>query len=318
MEMNIYRLKNGLKPRNWQLPLKQVFVKTFVEKNGQKTSQFKRIAYVEGTDSIFAEDHNGEMQPTSIWFSNGVLQVRKDDSLKNEILQQHPWFNKRFELWSQELEDTSTLENLRLKSQTRQLIDDSDPKKIQAIALAVFEMKASGWTPDKAELELRQYADSKPKKLAEIMGESDYESKLLAGLAFTKGLVKENDNKTKVVWTDSNGEILKLAKGERGILELGRFLSMRNDDSELVVQSIGERLEQIDTNTPAPDATEVINEQAARIAELEAQLANKQVEEKVDNELEEARLAYTKKFKKKVPVNKKNDLKWINNRLGTE
>ena len=320
MEYNIYRLKGGLRPKSWQLPLQETFVKKFVEKNGEKTSAFKRIAYVPGTDSIFAEDHKGDLQPQSIWFSNGVLQVRKDDSLLNEILEKHPWLDKRFELWSQEAEDQDNLENLRLKSKSRQLIDEADATKIKAIALAVFEMEAAIWTDEKAELELRKFADSKPKKLQEIMDGKDYESKLLAGLAFTKGLVTENDAKTKVIWSDSQGEIIKLAKGEKGILELGRFFSQRTEDSELVIQSIGERLEQIETKT-TPIEVE-LSEKDKEIARLKALLAKKGTDpepvSEEQKELEEARVAYVKKFKKKVPVNKKNNLEWLNNRLGLE
>ena len=316
MEYNIYRLKGGLTPKSWQLPLQDTYAKKLIETASGKQEVFKRMKYIPGTNSIFEEDNKGDLQPQTKWFLNGVLKVRKDDWLKNQILENHPWLNLKYELWSQDIEDTNMLQLLRFKSEARQLIDDSDPNKIQAIALAVFEMSAALWTPEKAELELRKYADEDPKELHRVMNESDYESKLVAGLAFTKGLVKENDNKSKVVWCDSNGEILKLAKGERGILELGRFLSQRNDDSEMVMQSIGDRLEAIDTNTTPEDVNKLLSEKDKEIEMLKAQLKQQDKKEEVDDALATARKAYQDTFGKKVPVNKKNNIDWINNRLG--
>ncbi len=143
MEYNIYRLKGGLRPKSWQLPLQETFVKKIIEVNGRKTEAFKRIVYVPGSNSIYQEDQVGDLQPQTIWFSNGVLQIRKDDWLLNEIMKNHPWLDKRFELWSQDAEDAERLEELRLKSKSRQLIDDADATKIKAIALAVFELEAA-------------------------------------------------------------------------------------------------------------------------------------------------------------------------------
>jgi len=319
MEQIIYRLKGGLQPVSYQLPLKETFVKKIIEKNGKKNDLgYRRIKYVPGTDTIFAEDIKGDLQPQSIWFEYGDVKVRTDDVLLNRIMTLHPWFNKRYEIWSEELATKTNLENLRFKGDARRLIDDSAPERIKAIALAVFGVPALGWNDDKCELELRVYADEKPKKLKSVMSEQDYESKLLAGQAFVYDIVKENIGKTAVIWSDTDGVILKLAKGEKGVVELGRFLSTQTDDSELVVQSIGERLERIMTDTLPPDTDEIIDNKDREIAELKAKLAAQTGEktESVDNDLMEARKKYEVKFNKQVPHNMKNNLEWLNNKLG--
>lgn len=313
MEKNIYRLA-GIKPVSFQLPLKETFVKKFVKENGSKKSVgFKRIKYVPGTESIFAEDIKGDLQPQQIWFENGDVVVYKDDLLLNEIMTQHPWFKKGiYTLWSQDKEDEAKLEVQRSKASARQLIDEADEDKITAIALAVFGPEAILWTENKCELMLREKADTEPKKLKDIIGEKNYESKLLAGLAFVKGIVKENTNKTAVVWADSEGVILKLAKGENGISELGRYLGNANEESKKVLQSIGDRLEAIDTGTAkVGNESEKDKEIAALKAKLAAFEGEKKPSENELSDIQKARADYKALYKKDVPASMKNKLDWI-------
>jgi|TARA_Y100000310_G_C20704425_1_gene834144 hypothetical protein len=316
MEYNIYRL-NNLKPISWQLPLKETFVKKFVEENGQKKDLgFRRIKYVPGTDTIFAEDIKGDLKPESIWFSKGELMVRKDDKLKNEILQKHPWYGSRYKLWSEDLENEQRLAVQRAKSEARKLIDDADMDNIKSIALAVFGPQAISWKDTKCELQLREEADTNPARIKDVINQGNYQAKLLAGLAFVKGVVRENTKRTAVIWEDSQGVIIKLAKGENGIEELGRFLSKNTEESQEVLQSIGDRVESLVTETQKQE-----DDKDAKIAELQAQLAA--LKNETDNgeelsELQEARDAYKAKFKKDVPNNMKNNLVWLQNRLSEE
>lgn len=309
MEYNIYRLMGGIKPVSFQLPLKETFVKRLVDKDGKKTEPaYKRIVYIPGTDSFYLEDHKGDLQPQSIWFEYGDVRARKDDKLLNDIMKNHPWYGKRYKLYSEEAEEQEKLESYRFKSQARQLIEDADEYQIKAIALAIFGQEAGLWNATKCELKLREKADDDPKALKETMDNKDYSARLLAGMAFVHGIVEENRNQTAVVWTDSDGIILKLAKGEKGINELGRFLSTKTTDSELVLQSIGERLEKIAVHTGVKDTASVIEDKDAEIERLKALLNQKEEE---DPELIDARAAYEKANKKAVPNNMKNNLEWL-------
>jgi len=315
MEQNIYRL-TGLdytQSKGVQLPIKGQLVEKIVEENNRKISKGrKRIVYIEGSSSIFEEDQVGDLQPKPVWFKFGDLKVAKDDIALNKIIKSHKWFKSgKVVLWSQESEDKQNLADLRFKGDARALIEDSSEEKIKAIALAVFGQKAILWSVEKSELELRKYADEKPKKLKEVMGHGDYQAKLLAGQAFVYDIAKENDTKTAVIWTDSDGIIIKLAKGENGISELGRFLSKRTDESADVLQSIGDRVNEKLTDTE-PDTDSVKD---LEIAELKAKLAALEPKGEDNTELVEAQKAYEAKFDKKLPPSMKNNLIWINKKL---
>lgn len=326
MEYNIYRMIGGdyTQSRGIQLPITSEFIEKIIDDNGKTISKGqKRIVYVKGSNSIFLEDKVGDMKPEQVWFKFGDLRVDKNDHILNEIAQKHSWYGKRYVLWTQDTEDKTKLEELRFKGAARKLIEEADLEKVKAIALAVFGYSAISWSDEKCELKLREYADTKPKKLQEVMNDGDYEAKLLAGHAFVQDIVKENTGKTAVIWSKSDGVILKLAKGEKGITELGRYLATRTDESEMVLQSIAQRIEKIVTDTVAPDKDEIISAKDKEIAKLKAQLAatkpsqnGQEQPNEASDELIEARKKYEETFKNKVPRNMKNNLDWINNRLG--
>lgn len=321
MKQNIYRLKSKLATsKSWQLPLKKFLIEKIIEKDGSTISLGPRkVVYVPGANSIFREDIQGDLKPESIWFENGELRVPESDILLNTLLKKHALYGQMFELWSQDKEDEKRLEIQRAKASARQLIDDADFDKVKSIALAVFGPVAINWSDTKCELELREYADTKPKKLKAIMDEKDYSAKQLAALAFVKGITKVNEGKTAVIWSDSEGVIVKLAKGENGIKELGRYLSVANEESTTVLQSIGERLEALDTGTEKiGNESDLEKENAELRAKLEA-LQPKNSAPKDDkslNEIQQARADYKAKFQKDVPPNMKNKLDWILNKLG--
>lgn len=319
MEYNIYRLKGDFsQSRGVQLPIKGQFIEKFVTENNKKISKGrKRIVYVKGSDSIFLEDKVGDLKPMQLWFRFGDLRIEKTDIVGNELLQKHDWYGKRYELWSEEKETQRSLETERAKSKARQLIDDAGEDKMKAIALAVFGPEAIVWSDEKCELRLRQEAEVDPITLKAKMTSGNYQAKLLAGLAFVKGVVKENQNRTAVIWEDSQGVIIKLAKGENGIEELGRFLSKNTEESQEVLQSIGDRVEDLIIETEKVEA-----DKDAEIAELKAKLASYEKEKASTSEglteIQEAREAFKEKFKKDVPNNMKNNLVWLKNQLSEE
>jgi len=335
MGKNIMYKLIGISPVGWQLPLKDVLI----EKVGTSGASegLKKVKYVPGVKTYFAEDIDGSLKPVSIWFDRGMLSVPKVDIVKNALLKAHPWFNKKYEITSKALEDSRKLEVLRVKGTARKLIEESDKERLRAIALALFGAAAFSWEAPTCELELLQYAERNPEGLTKELAGKDYESRYLSALAFEKGIVKTNVGKTAVQWNDSTeGVILRLAKGEKGINQLGVLLSDRSESSDIIIQSIGERLEKLETKTKSISDKDIISakdkELSAKdkkIADLMAKLekANKpegdknlgtnEVEEANTSpmSLEEAQAEYKKVFKKDVANSKKNDLPWIISKL---
>ena len=317
MKFTTFKLMDGLQPISWQLPLTEVLIEKI--KNG-KSQGLKKIKFVPGVDSFFTEDLSGDLKPQQIWFTKGELVIPNIDKVQIALLKAHPWYGKKYKVFSQKQESLQKLDALRVSAEATRLIDEADSEKIKAIALGIFGLNSSSWDEATAELNLREYAKRKPKELQSVLNSKDYESKYLAALAFSKGIVKDNIGKTAVVWNDTTGGvILKLAQGESGVHKLGDLLSISDEKSLLIVQEIGARIDKVVTKTTPAD---LIASKDDEIAQLKAQLAeaNKKPEKPHFSKngsvtLEEASKGYEKKFGKKVPNNKKNDLDWVLSRL---
>lgn len=332
MAQNIYKLSDGLTPVSWQLPLKGLTLKKFEKvlnkDTGKEEEVFvgkRRVKYVEGTNSIFEEDLKGDYVARSIWFEHGELYVDKDDTLLNYILQNHPWYDKKFYLWSEENELKQELEKHRLRDKIRDLISNSEQEKLKAIAIALFGVSAVDWSNDKSEIELRKYSDKKPLELEAEFSSKTYESKYLSALAFTKGLVENNLGQTAVVWNDTTKDVIVyVGKGENGINKLGEFLSEKSEESLIVLQTINERIKKLEMNLPKKekDVAKTIKDKDAEIEALKKQLAEAQkggVQSSTngadDSELAELQAKYKEKEGKEVPPRFKNDKEWIAKKL---
>jgi len=313
MKYNIYRLKSGKSQGAWQLPLTEILIDRI--KDNKKVG-LRKLKFVPGTDSFWAEDLVGDLKPVQIWFENGRLIVPKADKIQNELLQIHPFFNVDYELFDKEAEAKQKLAGLRAKDEVINLIANSDSDKIIATAMAVFGTQALSWDESSCELQLREFAEANPLKLSNELNSKTYESKYLSALAFGKGLVRTNLGKTAIIWNNSTeGEILKLARGENGISKLGELLSKRTDESELLLQAIGEGLDKISMNIPKKEKSSD-SDKDKEIAALKKQLAEASKEEpKEESGLSELQKEYKDKFEKDVPLRFKNDIDWIQNKL---
>lgn len=317
---NTYKLLSGKTKGAWQLPLKETLIER-INKDG-KSEGLKKIKFVPGTESFFAEDISGDLQPVAIWFDNGKIVVPKIDKLKNALLQAHPWYGKHYELFSKANTSKKELAILRAKDEARKLIDESDEQKINAIALAIFGQAAFSWDSDTSELELRKYADLKPEQLQKELSSKDYESKYIAALAISKGIITTNPMKSDIIWNDTTkGIILRLAKGETAIGKLGEFLATRTEESERVLQEIGIRVTKLEVVTKkeiSQDIKKVLSEKDEEIAALKALLSkskNPNESQDVTLTLKEATLKYIDKFEKEPSLRYKNDLDWITSKL---
>lgn len=301
---NIYKLTSGKTKGGWQLPLTDILIQKI--KDG-KNEGLRKIKYVPGTNSFWAEDLHGELKPKQVWFNNGKLVVPKADKLLNELLKIHPFNKKHYKLVDKEKDAQDKLDAFRAKDEVITLIANSEVEKIVATAMAIFGNIALNWTDSTCELELRKYAEKDPTKLTKELNSKTYESKYLSALAFSKRVVMENLTKTAVIWNDSTeGEILKLARGERGITRLGDLLSKKTEESEMILRAIGEKLKLSDVDLSG-------DEKDDEIARLKEELA--EAKGKTNDTLDVIRKKYKEKFDKEVPPRFKNDPEWIEKKL---
>lgn len=314
-DFNTYQLKGGKKPASWQLPLTGVLI----AKDEGDEKILKNIKYVPGENSFYAEDIKGDVEPRQIWFSRGTIRIPKIDKITNALLQAHPWFNKHYELFNPQAVSKNKLEDMRAKDKARKLIDESDVEQIKAITLALFGARSFNWDDDTCELNLREFAEKDPEKLQKELNSKDYESKYIAGLAISKGILKENLGKNAVVWVDSDeGVVVKLAKGETGVTKLGEYLATRTEESEMVLQEISIRARKIDTTVSDESLSDKLQEKDQALSAKDDEIAKlkAQLKENLNvDALKQAREKYIKLFEKQISPRYLNDLDWIENAI---
>jgi len=312
MEQTVYKLKSKRKGI-FELPIEGINIERKV--NGENVGA-RSIKYIPGAKSFWADDLDKNLKSEKVWFINGFLFVPKSDKNLTEIAKRHPFLGRHYLLHDKEADAKRQLEEEKAKDEIINMISGSDKARIIATSMAIFGQSSLTLTESELELKLRQYAKSSPIKLKNELSSKTYESKYISALAFGKGVVRTNFGKTSIIWNDqTEGEILKLARGESGIEKLGELLSKRTDESETLLHAIGSKLDQKSINTSKKES--VISEKDKQIAELKKQLeeANNKNKIELNQELTSLRGEYKNKFKKDVPLRFKNDTEWMKNKL---
>lgn len=300
----------------------------------------KLINYYPGSNSIYTEDQKSDVKAKEVeFFYNDILSDPATSILVDEnntslinYLKAHTFFGHHYYIHNEDQLAEDKLANLDKIEKAFSLIKENEDLKVQAMALAIFKEEAYGWSATKCKAELKEKATTSPDIIIGAIESERYESKYLSALAFYSGIVKEDQLKGAVVWNDEDqGVILRIAKGENGIKTLGDFIYVENDETRLVFQEIGIRLNKYlkVTNTEVK-GEEFVSEKtvaqikAEAIAEYKASLKVDETTDEVGTiatvgddsydktNLDAVQAKYKEVFSKEAPINKKNNLDWLN------
>lgn len=302
----------------------------------------KLINYYPGSDSIFVEDQKSDVKAKEVeFFYNDVLSdpatsifVDENNKCLIDYLKAHAFFGHHYYIHNEDELAENKLADYDKIEKAFSLIKENDDLKVQAMALTIFKEEAFGWSATKCKAELKEKATTKPDLIINAIESDRYEGKYLAALAFYAGIVKEDMLKSAIVWNDEDaGVVLRIAKGENGISKLGDLLTESSTESNLLIQEIGIRLRKNGTpespktaNIKVTDAEVVSGKtveqiKAEAIAEYKASLlADDTVTDSTEEgtitydaaDLAETQAAYKELFGKQAPINKKNNLDWLN------
>lgn len=275
-----FRLTEGRTPASWSIS------GGFAVKEGKGR---KLINYYPGSDSYFDEDNEkSDVKPQEVVFTyNDILsdpateiEVSVDDKALIGYLKAHPFYGLHYKIHDEDMifEDKIAVSDKVEKA--LELIKETDDLKIQAMALVVFKIDAHGWSAIKAKAELKEKAIKNPDVIIAAIEADNYQSKYLAALAFYSGIITENNTHTAVIWNDDNqNEILKLAVGENGIQKLGDKLSVSNEESTLILQQIGTKLNALKSTEASTTTAGPVKSEAQIRAELLAEVKAEALEE---------------------------------------
>ena len=292
----IFRMKDGRTPVSWELPIRNVMLPKWDEKSGQHSD--KLIHYLPGAPSIWKEDYKGDGESKKIEFEDGLLDVSPTDVLKIEILKKHPWFNIHYELIDEDTTALKEMENFDIQDKAVELIKETDPLKLKAIALVIIGQHAFSWTETMCNVELRKKALTKPSDVIDEFKKENYEARYIVALSLLKNIIKTNLGHTAVVWTGTGETIIRLAVGENAIDKLSQFLSVQTEEAMITLQRLAELAngnqtssspltQKIDNSAIVAAKDAELSEKDKQIEELKRQLAEKNNPPALPSDLED-------------------------------
>lgn len=318
-----YRLK-GIHPKTWRIKTKNAFGKKSI--NGYVVD--KQIAYYVGKDSCFVEDNKDIKESRVPEFeyneATGFTELKVNESNRSLInyIETHSWFNKKYFKFDENEEAKRQLERFNETEKALEFLKGKSGDEVLALGLLVIGSHAINMGEANVLKELKYLAFNNPNAVLNVTSNIDFKTILIGATAFVKGIVTTNDTKTAVVWKDSQGAIVRVAKGENPIEKLSEFLVSETEESRTTLQEMGNR---IGSNFSEADLP-IEDDKDAKIAELEAKLKSLQesviLEDESDlgddeetDDLDSLRAKYAQLFGQEVPNNMKNNKEWILSKL---
>lgn len=328
---NIYRLTTGKTEGSFSIP------RCLIERPG---IGLQYANYFVGSTSIWEDDEvNKKREAVTPWLEeNGLgqveLQVPISNKALNEFMQKHPFNGVQFELYSEDMVVKKQLAEFDKVERAFEIVRETNEKRIQATALAIFGMEAYGWSVEKSKAELTSTAMKKPSLVIDKYENPNYEAYFTSALAFYSGIIKENNDISLVVWNDDlQHAIIPLAKGESGLAKLGDYFTNGTLEAKTVIQEVYARFNAKNKVTKQKATSSDESDKDFEIQKLKAQLESLQagnvtvneptvvsnsVFEQVaieDMDIHALRSEYIKVFGKELPPAQKNNKDWIRKRL---
>ena len=273
----------------------------------------KRVHYIPGAPSIWADDYRGDEKPVAVWFEDGYLDVDPNDKNLLTLLRRHPWMNKRWEQYDRQEEAARELKQMNLEERALERVNIADDTEAKANAAAIFGASALNWTPTIVRLELKKYARANPQELIDEMSSVDYHAKYAGALSLLRGALVVNATMTAITWEDGK-VLLRVPAGQDPVKKLSEYLSQDDEETRLVLQELGERIKlHRSPNKKKPDLEEAINQLAEEMGDDQ-----EEIDPAPELTLDEAHAMFKKQHKRNVPPKFKDDIEWIKSRLTFE
>ena len=303
----IFKLTKGRRPKSYQIPLSK---ETVTRKVGG-VKRDKLIQYVPGSDSIFAEDHKDDKRSDQIWFMNGQLAVDENNKVLLEILRKHKWYGLEYDISDANKIAMNELEKMDKIEKALDFVKITDEDKMRAHAFALIGGQVVSWTASQVKSALKKIAFEDPGKIIKEFPTKNHNAKFVAAHGILRDTIMINASHTAVTWPDGK-TIVSVAAGQDPLDKIAEFLTENTESSKLTLQAIGEGIKrsyEFNTDyTADKEVAELLGADAPKKVEKDVDLSDEELE------LEDARNDYEEAVGKEVPNNKKNDLKWLQNK----
>lgn len=298
-----FKLTGQRKPVSFELPIASTMRVKYDDK--KRSLGKKRIHYVMGANGIFVEDYKGDEKSKKVFFEEGLLRVNSEDINLCEIVLNHAWNGIKFEQVDSDKEATLKLSKNALIKKAFIKVDIANEYELKANAMILVGPKVAKWNEPRVRAALEDMALQDPESLLGEMETGNYAGKYVASLAVLRGVLIVNPTQSAVSWDD--GQVLfHIPIGKDPITFAGIELSANTEQVRNTLQTINEKIKRSYVRKFDANADQQISKLGVNTDDNEVSLEL--------TDLEKATQDYEESIGK-VPVNKKNDINWINQKL---
>lgn len=236
----VFILKGGLTPVNYILRSRHSVNKP-LQYFDEDMRVYRSLRYASNQTSIFEDEQVGEVSLPAIIFSNGRLNVRKEDQVLQQFLLKHPDNGKVFFEFDPSAQAEAELDRVELELEAMNAVRSLDIEDLEAIARSVIKGRINDMSSKEIKRDMLVWAKKNPEKFMGLLNDENLKLRNLAIRAVEMGVISIDQDQRTVKWGSGKKEkIVTIPYGENVYSALGAYF--KTDEGLDVMQKIANEL----------------------------------------------------------------------------
>ena len=240
LKNKVFILKGGVTPVNYILRSRHSANKP-LQYFDEEIRAYRSLRYASNQISIFEDEQIGDVSLPAIIFSNGRLDVRKEDQVLQEFLEKHPDNGKVFVEFDPGAQAEKELDRVELELEAMSAVRDLDFEDLEAIARSVIKGRINNMTSKEIKRDMLMWAKANPERFMSLLNDENLKLRNLAIRAVEAGVIMVDQDQRTVKWGKGKKEkIVTVPYGENVYSALGAYF--KTDEGLDVMQKIANEL----------------------------------------------------------------------------
>lgn len=236
----VFVLTGGLTPVNYILRSRHSTNKP-LQYFDDELRVYRSLRYASNQISIFEDEQMGDVSLPAIIFSNGRLNVRKEDQVLQEFLLKHPDNGKVFVEFDPGTQAEKELDRVELELEAMSAVRDLDIEDLEAIARSVIKGRINNMSSKEIKRDMLMWAKANPERFMSLLNDENLKLRNLAIRAVEAGVIMIDQDQRTVKWGKGKKEkIVTIPYGENVYSALGAYF--KTDEGLDVMQKIANEL----------------------------------------------------------------------------
>lgn len=236
----VFILKGGLTPVNYILRSRHSVNKP-LQYFDEDMRVYRSLRYASNQTTIFEDEQVGDVSLPAIIFSNGRLNVRKEDQVLQEFLIKHPDNGKVFVEFDPGAQAEAELDRVELELEAMNAVRTLEIEDLEAIARSVIRGRINDMSSKEIKRDMLMWAKKNPEKFMGLLNDENLKLRNLAIRAVDMGVILIDQDQRTVKWAKGKKEkIVTVPYGENVYSALGAYF--KTDEGLDVMQKIANEL----------------------------------------------------------------------------